>query len=286
MNRNIIVLAGSGYLGDAIKKISNNYTFEKIIEFSRTKKINTKNDIEHYQVDFDKELKANNFNDKTSIIYMAPPRQDVEGDVRLLNFSKSLGYNKIKKIVYISTSGVYGDHQGGIVDESAECIPITDRAKRRLIAEQIIRNYCEKTKNEFVILRVPGIYGPKRLPIERIIAGEPIMEENLAKPTNLIHVEDLARISWEVMDSSVKNEIINVSDGNPTTSTRYYIEICKILNLPVPKTITLNEAKKVFSKKRMSFFMESRVLNVKKLNHLFPDIIKYKDLKEGIQSSI
>jgi len=286
MSRDVIILAGSGYLGDTIKKISNNYTFEKIIEFSRTKKVNAENNIEHYQIDFDKELKISNFNDKTSIIYMAPPRQDVEGDVRLLNFTKSLGCKHIKKIVYISTSGVYGDHQGNVVSELTKCNPITARAKRRLIAEQIIKKYCEETKNEFVILRVPGIYGPKRLPIERIKAGEPIMEEKLAKPTNLIHVEDLARISWEVINSSVKNEIMNVSDGSPTTSTRYYMEVCKQLHLPLPKTIGLSEAQKIFSEKRMSFFMESRVLNVKKLNQLFPNVIKYKNLKEGIQSSI
>ncbi len=282
-----LILAGSGYLGNAIITISNKYNFNKIIEYSRSKKERHLDTVYHFKKDFDDiSLSFDEINEKASIIYMAPPRQDNDNDTRLNNFLDKISEHKLEKILYISTSGVYGDYNGGIVDEKSPLMPLTGRAKRRVRAEESIKNFCMATKNKYIIFRVPGIYGPGRLPIERILKGEPILENSAAKVTNLIHVDDLARLSWSSVRSDVVNEVFNVSDGSPTTSTEYYLKICNIMGLEKPELIDYNQAKEIFSEKRMSFLNESRILDIKKMERYFPNQIKYKNLDEGIKASI
>ena len=284
-NQLSIILAGSGYLGKSIIDLANNYTYESIIEYSRTLKDSS--DAEYVCKDFDEDdYHLNEIKSNSSIIYMAPPRQDESGDARLKKFLGKLNDRKIYKITYISTSGVYGDHNNKLVDETTIPTPITDRAKRRLAAEKMIQEYSLLTSNDYIILRVPGIYGPRRLPIERIKNKESVLKEEESKKTNLIHVEDLARISWNCLNSSIRNEIFNVSDGYPITVTKFYREICDILKLKMPPQISMKEALKCFSDKRLSFLKESRILDITKMEKHFPNLLKYKSIKKGIKASL
>ncbi len=284
-NQVSVVLAGSGYLGKSIIKLADNYNYQSITEYSRTVKKN--NNIKYFCKDFDKDVyHLDEVTENSSIIYMAPPRQDVDGDIRLQSFLKKLGNRKIYKITYISTSGVYGDHNNELVNENSKLDPITPRAKRRLAAEKMIQEYSSLTSNNFIILRVPGIYGPNRLPIDRIKNKEPVLIEEQSKKTNLIHVEDLARISWQCLYSNIKNEVFNVSDGCPITVTRFYREVCDILSLTMPPQIAMSEAEQFFSEKRLSFLKESRILDISKMEKYFPNQIKYNNVREGIEASL
>ncbi len=284
-NQRKIVLAGSGYLGKSIIKLACNYNYGSILEYSRTEKAST--NVEYIRKDFDEDTyHLDEITENSSIIYMAPPNQESHEDNRLKRFLKKLSDRKIGKITYISTSGVYGDHDDKVVDETTELKPITDRAKRRVSAENMIKGYSLKTSNDYIILRVPGIYGPNRLPINRINNQEPVILELESKKTNLIHVEDLARISWGCLNSDIKNEIFNVSDGCPITVTRFYKEICNVLNLKMPPQISMTEAQGCFSEKRLSFLNESRILDVSKMEKYFPNQIKYKKIRKGIEASL
>ena len=284
-NQRKIVLAGSGYLGKSIIKLACNYNYESILEYSRTGKAS--NNVEYIRKDFDEDAyHLDEITESSSIIYMAPPNQESHEDNRLKRFLKKLSGRKIGKITYISTSGVYGDHDDKVVDETTELKPITDRAKRRVSAENMIKAYSLKTSNDYIILRVPGIYGPDRLPINRINNQEPVILELESKKTNLIHVEDLARISWGCLNSDIKNEIFNVSDGCPITVTRFYKEICNVLNLKMPPQISMTEAQGCFSEKRLSFLNESRILDISKMEKHFPNQIKYKKVRKGIEASL
>ncbi len=280
-----IVLAGSGYLSSYIIKLAEQFEHQSITEYSRTAK-NSKY-AQYIYKDFDDNFcHLDEVTDDSSIIYMAPPKQDRDGDIRLGNFLEKLSKRKIHKLTYISTSGVYGNHNDGLVDETSELQPITERAKRRLAAENMIQEYSCATSNAFIILRVPGIYGPGRLPIDRIRKQEPILHESQSKKTNLIHVEDLARISWLCLTSNIKNEIFNVSDGSPITVTYFYKEICKIIGLKMPPEISMDEAYECFSEKRLSFLRESRILDISKMKKFFPGQIKYENITEGIKESL
>ena len=102
------------------------------------------------------------------IYYLAPPSNRDECDHRIDNFLALCKASPPKKIVYISTSGVYGDCAGQWVDETQPVAPISDRAKRRVYAENVLMDFCHSYPTSYVILRVGGIYGPGRLPINRL----------------------------------------------------------------------------------------------------------------------
>ncbi len=285
---NKIILVGSGYLGNYIigSMIEKNLPCQ-IIEISRTKK-NRPSSIESIKMDLDDDiLKLENFNEAT-IVYMAPPSTVSLKDYRIKNFLKNLEEVKTKRLIYISTSGVYGDCNGQEVNESCKVSPSTDRAKRRVSAETQLMSYCKRKNINLIILRVPGIYGKGRLPIDRIKSGEPIIKKQESKITNLIHVEDLAGIVIAATASEDLNkcEIINVSDGNPVSSTDYYEIIGMLLGVKITNYVTYEEALNVYTKQRLSFLKESRVLNVNKMFSLFPGCIKYISLENGIRDSL
>ena len=283
--RSNLVLVGSGFLGESIIAQLENYEMiYEAFEVSRTFK---KRDgaIKHLQVDIDRSVIDLPVVKKYKVIYMAPPSTTSLEDDRMSNFLHHNSKHNITQIVYISTSGVYGDHDGNSVDELVVPNPITDRAIRRLSAEKQLDKFCNKKSISSIILRVPGIYGKGRLPLERIRNREKLISLEESRVTNLIHVNDLARVTLKALEIE-SNEIINVSDGNPIKTTQYYLHIYDALKQPWPGFITFEEALKKYSSKRLSFLNESRLLNVDKMNMLMPGCIKFKDIKEGIRDSL
>ena len=288
MKKDKIVLAGSGYVGDyLINMLIKNDDYQEIIELARTNKKRGKN-VVRLARDFDKSTINLKCVEYGRIIYMAPPNNDGLKDTRISNFIKNIKSYHIEKIVYISTSGVYGNCQGALVDEKQKVDPLTDRAKRRMDAENQLTKYCETEKINLVILRTPGIYGKERLPIKRIVDEEPVIRKEESRVTNLIHVEDLARVVLSATDNDKLSmiEIINVGDGNLITSTEFYETVCKVMGVKVNNYITYEEAKEIFTNKRLSFLSESRRLNTDKMFRLMPGCIKYRNLEEGIIASM
>jgi len=281
-----LILAGSGYLGGYIINLilQNQYNF-LVKEVSRTKK-NRPNNIENIIRDFDEEKIDLQFVENSTVIYMAPPSTSSHKDERISNFIKNISDLKIKKIIYTSTSGVYGNCEGRTVDENTEVSPITERAKRRVHAENQLINFSKKNNIKLIILRVPGIYGEGRLPVDRVKLREPLVNTNESRITNIIHVEDLARICIESIFLENKMEIINVSDGSAIKTTTYYEHVYAAINIELPEYITFDQALKTYSEKRLSFLKESRVLNVEKMKKIFDSCIKYKDARIGIRKSL
>ena len=113
-----------------------------------------------------------------------------ESDLRLDRFLQ-LATVPPRTFVYMSTTGVYGDTGGAAVDESSPVQPRTDRARRRVSAEEMTRVWCNERRVRRVVLRVPGIYGPGRLPLERLRRVEPVVRARDAGISNRIHVDDL-----------------------------------------------------------------------------------------------
>ena len=287
MIKDKIILAGSGYLGDNIISLLAGINHDYLIsEISRTKKSRGGN-IKSIQYDIDNSVNLDLDLRGSKIIYMAPPDTSGLEDVRISKFINTIANNKITRVIYISTSGVYGNCNGETVTEENKTDPITDRAKRRVDAENKITEYGKNYDVEIVILRVPGIYGKNRLPIKRIMNREPLIKKTESRTTNLIHVEDLSRIVIRSLEIKVKNtEIINVSDGTAVKTTEYYEMIYNALGIILPKYICYEEARKTYDKKRLSFLNESRVLDTTKMEKTFPGCIKYTSLSEGIEASL
>lgn len=223
--------------------------------------------------------------ESTVVFYLAPPPASGSADLRLVRAIAAFR-RPPRKWVYLSTSGVYGDHGGGWVTEASTVNPLTERATRRLSAEQQLRDWHSRQKAPVVILRVPGIYGPGRLPLARLSAGEPVIRPGEAPYTNLIHADDLATVCLAACRRGRNGEIYNVSGGAPCTVTEYYLKVAELARLPAPPSVSLAEARQRFGPVRWSFIAESRRLDVgKMLAELRPEL-RYRDLEEGIRASL
>jgi len=221
----------------------------------------------------------------TVLYYLAPPPATGEGDPRVRNLLAALSASAALpvRIVYISTSGVYGDSGGEWVDEETPPNPQTDRARRRLDAEAALRDFGRRHAIPVIILRVGDIYGPGRLPLTRLQKGLPVLLEAECGYTNRIHADDLVAILLAAAERGRADNIYNVSDGHPGTMTGYFNAVADALGLPRPPAVTLAEAKEQLSEAMLSYLSESRRMDNRKLLRDFGITLRYPDLASGLR---
>ncbi|HEY0720149.1 MAG TPA: SDR family oxidoreductase [Gammaproteobacteria bacterium] len=218
-----------------------------------------------------------------AIYYFAPPAEDGEVDLRVTTFVAALEKQALPEmIVYISTSGVYGDRHGAWVDEETSPHPQTARARRRLYVENTLRQWGKDHGVPVVILRVGGIYGPGRLPIERLRKGLPVLREAECGYTNRIHADDLARICVAAAEYGGADRIYNVSDGQNGTMTQYFKAVAARLGLPQPREISLGEAQQQLSPAMLSYLVESRRMRNTRMLAELAITLDYPDLASGL----
>lgn len=219
------------------------------------------------------------------LLYTVPPATDAATDRRLGAFLGALAHAP-ERIVYLSSSGVYGDRQGQLTDESVMPNPQTARARRRWDAEQQITRYAVNTGCKAVFLRVPGIYGPGRLGVERIRDGAAVIKEQDAHPGNRIHVRDLVRCCLAALQLDDIEGVINVGDGDHRSSTWFTSKVAELAALPQPPRVSRAEAEQTFSKRRLSFLGESRRLDVAKMHEVLQVELKFASAEDGIIASL
>ena len=185
-------------------------------------------------------------------------------------------------MLYISTTSVYGDCQGEWVDEDRPLRPGTARARRRLDAENAWRAWSDASGGELVILRVPGIYGPGRLPLERLRERLPLVREEDSPWTNRVHAADLARICVEAMARGLSGEVYHASDGHPSTMTDYFNRIADLAGLDRPPSLPMAEAAEHLSAGTLSYMRESRRVSNRKLREELGIELLYPDLAAGL----
>lgn len=198
----------------------------------------------------------------SQLFWFAPPQKQGQQDQRIRQFCQQLKPGQISRLVYISTTAVYGDCQGRWIDENEPLKPGTDRGKRRQDAEQCLQKTAQSHQFELIILRVPGIYGPGRWPLARLQQGLPVLREAESPYTNRIHQDDLALIAVRAMtNAQVKlgqSRVYNVSDGNPSTMTDYFNRIADLFDLPRPPQVDHAEAEQKLTPAMLSFMNESK----------------------------
>jgi nucleoside-diphosphate-sugar epimerase len=217
------------------------------------------------------------------LFYLMPPQGGGSSDYRMLNFCQKLSAeNCPSKIVYISTSGVYGDCGGTLVTEDTPVNPQTSRAKRRVSAENQLREQADKLGFELVILRVTGIYGPGRLPLSQLNKGHEVLKPEDAPRTNRIHSLDLVQICLAAMEKGTNGDIFNVCDGEDSSMSEYFMAVAEMYGLPQPKQLSWSEAEKAMNPLTFSFLKESRQMSNDKMIEKLGIKLKYPTLKEGL----
>jgi nucleoside-diphosphate-sugar epimerase len=220
-----------------------------------------------------------------AVVYMVPPPPAGVEDRRAGAFLAALTARP-RTVVYLSTSGVYGDCKGTRVTEESPARPRTDRAKRRLAAERVFRAWCAKADVPLRILRVPGIYGPGRLPLDRIRKGVPIPEPGATGPGNRIHVDDLAAACLAAARYSGAAQIFNVGDGDSRDMNAWFRAVADAAALPRPPELPMQTLLENISPAFASFLTESRELDVTRMHRELGVTPRYPDFERGIHASL
>jgi nucleoside-diphosphate-sugar epimerase len=222
----------------------------------------------------------------TVVFYLVPPPVVGVADPRLKRFLAKLPASPAR-FVYISTTGVYGDAGGAVVNEDSPLNPGSERARRRVDAEHSVRLWCERQGVGWTILRVPGIYGPGRLPIELLKRGEPLIRHAEAGYSSRIHVDDLVAACLLAGSAPRAVErIYNVTDGNPTSMTEYFERVATLLGMPAPPLVSRAEAEQLLSPGLWSYLVESRRVDSRRIHDELGFAPRFSDLRLGVLSSL
>lgn len=195
------------------------------------------------------------------VLHLAPPDGRGERDERTRNLLAALGQRTLpKRVVYISTSGVYGDCGGAWVSETRPLRAQTRRARLRVSAERQIRTWAARNRVHAAILRVPGIYAAGRLPLDRLRAGLPAILAAEDGYSNHIHADDLARILIAALRRARPNRIYHTVDDDEMKMGAYFDAIADAHGLPRPPRLSRAEVQQQVSPLMWSFMNESRRL--------------------------
>ena len=282
------VIAGCGYVGERLARALPGRTLALVRSAARAGELSAAG-IEALRVDFDGLDGAATLPAWTAgrvLYYLAPPPGDGPADARLRALLPALPARPAR-IVYMSTTGVYGDTDGASVDESSPVDPATERSRARLDAERAVQDWATAHGSEWVVLRVPGIYGPGRLPLERIRRGTPAIREPEAGPGNRIHVDDLVRVCVAAGTvPAAANRLYNVGDGNHASTTEYFRTVARLAGLAAPPEVPREDARRGMSPLAWSFLGDSRRVDTSRLERELGVEIRYRDLKEGVRASL
>ena len=220
-----------------------------------------------------------------SIVYLVPPARQGTGDPRLHRFLEGLGEARPAVLVYLSTTGVYGDAGGLPVDETTPTAPGDDAARRRLAAEAEALAWCGARGIRCVVLRVSGIYGPHRLPLDRLRVGEPVLRPEDSGPGNRIHVDDLVEACVAALNQKASG-VVNVADGDHRSIGAFLEFVARLAGLPPPRRVTMAEARQELSPGMLAFLQASRRVLNRRLREDLGVSLRYADPEDGVRASL
>ena len=223
-----------------------------------------------------------------AVLHLAPPAASGAADLRTAHLLQALARkNRVRALVYASTSGVYGDCGGARIDETRPVDPATDRARRRVDAERRVRWYGRAFGVRVTVLRVPGIYARDRAgghPRERLARGTPVLERAHDAYTNHIHADDLARACVAALLRGRPQRVLHASDDTEMTMGDYFDCAADLEGLPRPRRITREQARAELSPLQMSFMGESRRLVNTRLKRELRFVFRYPTVVQGLMA--
>ena len=218
------------------------------------------------------------------VVHLAPPPGTGTDDARTRRLIAALAKagSLPRRLVYVSTSGVYGDCGGECIDETRACAPATARACRRVDAERALRRFAARCGVRLSILRVPGIYGPGRMPLERLTKGTPAVVDAEDSYTNHIHVEDLAQAVWLALYRARPGRVYHAVDDSEMKMGQYFDAVAARAGLPKAPRVSRAEAQTRLSPALLSFLNESRRLSNTRLKRELRMHLNYPRVADGL----
>ena len=221
-----------------------------------------------------------------AVLHLAPPPASGRTDSRTLNLVNALARGgRVRRLVYGSTSGVYGDCAGERFDETHATQPASARAQRRIDAETRLRWYGRSQGVCVSILRIPGIYAADRdggHPRQRLARGTPVLAAADDVYTNHIHADDLARACVAALHRGRPQRVVHASDDTELRMGEYFDLAADLCGLPRPPRISRVEAQTRSSPLQLSFMSESRRLDNCRLKRELKLRLRYPTVAEGL----
>ncbi len=223
-----------------------------------------------------------------TVLHLAPPAAAGASDERTAHLLQALARRgRIGRLVYASTSGVYGDAQGERFDETRAVRPATDRAQRRVDAERRVRWFGRAFGARVTVLRIPGIYAADRAgghPRERLARGTPVLAAADDGYSNHIHADDLARACVATLLRGLPQRVLHVCDDSEMKMGDYFDLAADLCGLPRPPRITRAEAQAQLSPMLLSFMSESRRLDNRRMKRELRLKLRYPTVREGLMA--
>lgn len=221
-----------------------------------------------------------------AVLHLAPPPNQGRSDPRTAALLAALARGgRVQRLVYASTTGVYGDRGGARIDETVPLRPSTDRAWRRVDAEARVRHFGRQAGVRTALLRIPGIYAPDRDggdPRERVRRGTPALRAEDDVYTNHIHADDLARACVAALVRAGPGRVVNVCDDTELKMGDYLDLVARIAGLPPVPRLSRAEAAAQLSPMTMSFMGESRRIGNQRLKRELRLALRHPTVAEGI----
>jgi len=221
-----------------------------------------------------------------AVLHLAPPPGQGKTDTRTQHLLQALARKgRVQRIVYASTSGVYGDAQGQRFDETRAVNPATDRALRRVDAEARVRWYGRAMGARVSVLRIPGIYAgdrPGGHPRERLVRGTPVLAAADDVYTNHIHADDLARACVAALHRGLPQRVVHASDDTELKMGDYFDLAADLCGLPRPQRVSRELAQEQMSAMQLSFMSESRRLDNRRLKRELRLRLRYPTVTQGL----
>jgi nucleoside-diphosphate-sugar epimerase len=222
------------------------------------------------------------------VAHLAPPASAGSRDLRTRNLLAALsaaaktGVMLPRRFVYLSTSGVYGDCAGERVDETRAPRPGTERAARRVDAENAVTEWGARNGIETVILRAPGIYARDRLPLAHLARGVPALRPEDDVYTNHIHADDLAAIVALALHSARASGVYNASDDSEIKMGDWLDLVAARAGLARPRRVSRAAASSEVPPDMLSFMSESRRLSNSRMKAELGVRLRYPTVADGL----
>ena len=222
-----------------------------------------------------------------AVLHLAPPATTGQVDRRTGALLQSLlKGHRVRRVVYASTTGVYGDCQGQSLDETRSVAPGTDRARRRVDAETQLRRFGRSTGAAVCILRIPGIYALDReggQPRDRVVRRAPVLVHEDDVYTNHIHADDLARACVAALWRGSSQRVYNVCDDTDLKMGDYFDLVARLEGLAPPPRITRAQANHQLGPMQLSFMSESRRIDNRRLKTELQLRLLYPTVLQGLR---
>ncbi len=227
----------------------------------------------------DHRLRPQALEDVTHILCSIPP--DELGDPVLDEMWQAIGRLKPQWIGYLSSTGVYGDHNGAWVDETTRPAPTSERARRRSTAEASWLVLGRQRGLPVHAFRLSGIYGPGRSVLDEVRAGT---ARRIIKPGHLsgrIHVHDIVQVLRASIEQPSPGAIYNVTDDEPAAPADVITFAAELLRLPLPPEVPFEQAE--LTPMAASFWNDRRRVRNDKIKRELGIQLAYPTYREGLR---